>query len=398
MAMSYLAVIIRKIVIQSGYSSSSQYLLIFLMESCMLKITPLLVQHQLAGAKLIDFFGWQMPLHYGSQILEHHAVRQDAGMFDVSHMAIVDVEGEQSFDYLRFLLANDVAKLVSGKALYTCMLNPQGGVIDDLIVYQFSPTHYRLVLNASTREKDWKWLLEKKSQFQVTLNQRNDLAMIAIQGPNAASKILPLFDSKGQEMLKTLKPFSGFMVNDTFFSRTGYTGEDGFEIQVPASHINEFWHKMLSMGIRPCGLGARDTLRLEAGLNLYGVDMDETTTPLESNLSWTVAFQPENRQFIGREPLEKQIKVGHRQLVGLIMEEAGVLRNHQRILVPENGEGQITSGTFSPTLGHAIALARIPSDLKMNTCEVEIRHKKIPVRVVRPPFVRKGQKVYEDII
>lgn len=362
----------------------------------MQKTTPLIIQHQLAGAKLVDFSGWQMPLHYGSQLQEHNAVRQDAGMFDVSHMAIVEVTGKQSLAFLRYLLANDVAKLdKAGKALYTCMLNAQGGIIDDLIVYKMKDHTYRLVLNAGTREKDWSWLQKQKKTFDVNLEKRDDLAMIAVQGPNAMSKILPLFNEEEQENIKNLRPFHGYMLDGVFYSRTGYTGEDGFEIQIPAEKINTFWQKFLSFGIKPCGLGARDTLRLEAGLNLYGSDMDESTTPFESNLAWTVAFEPNDRKFIGREKLEQLRGIDHKQLVGIILESAGVLRSHQKIVLPESGMGEVTSGTFSPTLGHAIALARIPGNLSINHCEVEIRQKKVPVRLVKLPFVRQGKKVYQ---
>lgn len=363
----------------------------------MLKTTPLLHQHQLAGAKLVDFSGWQMPLHYGSQIQEHHYVREDAGMFDVSHMAIVDVSGEDALPYLKYLLANDAGKLDRiGKALYTCMLNKKGGVIDDLIVYKFSDKIYRLVLNAGTRQKDWEWLLAQQKRFKINLMQRDDLAMIALQGPNSLAKILPLFEPDEQEILTQLRPFHGVQINDSFYSKTGYTGEDGFEIQVPAQKVSELWQSLLSVGIEPCGLGARDTLRLEAGLNLYGLDMDETTTPLESNLEWTVAFEPADRDFIGRKALEKQKKSAHRKMVGLVLESSGVLRSHQKVIFPNNAQGEITSGSFSPTLGHAIALARIPENIQFDTCEVEIRQKKVPVKMVKPPFVRKGKKVFKE--
>lgn len=364
----------------------------------MQKTTPLIIQHQLAGAKLVDFSGWQMPLHYGSQLQEHHAVREDAGMFDVSHMAIVEVSGSQATTYLSFLLANDVSKLNHiGKALYTCMLNEQGGIIDDLIVYKMNQDQYRLVLNAGTREKDWSWLVKQKKSFDIKLKQRDDLAMIAIQGPNAIHKILPMLSEKEQDLVQKLPAFYGHMIEDVFYSRTGYTGEDGLEIQIPADRVNTFWQKFLSLGIKPCGLGARDTLRLEAGLNLYGTDMDETTTPLESNLSWTVAFEPQDRNFIGRKPLEEQLKKGHKQMIGVILESSGVLRSHQKVLLPEKAEGEITSGTFSPTLGHSIALARVTTKPNTNVGEVEIRQKKIPVRLVQPPFVRKGKKVYKIV-
>lgn len=363
----------------------------------MLKTTPLIKQHQLANAKLVDFSGWQMPLHYGSQVQEHHQVRQDAGMFDVSHMAVVEVKGKEADQFLRYLFANDVAKLSDGKALYTCMLNHEGGILDDLIVYKITANDYRLVLNAGTRDKDWDWLVKQQQQFDVAVTKRDDIGIIAVQGPNAISKILPLFDENDQTLLNELGVFQSLFINDVFFSRTGYTGEDGFEIQIPANQIPIYWEEFLTVGIKPCGLGARDTLRLEAGLNLYGVDMDESTSPLESNLSWTVAFAPEDRNFIGRGVLERQRTEGHKKLVGLILETAGVLRNHQPVIVPDNGRGEITSGTFSPTLGHAIALARVPSDFKVNQCEVEIRQKKVVVKVVQPPFVRKGKKVYKEI-
>lgn len=364
----------------------------------MLKTTPLIHQHQLAGAKLVDFSGWQMPLHYGSQIQEHHLVRQDAGMFDVSHMAIVDAEGPDAQIYLQHLLANDVGKLnQDGKALYTCMLNPKGGIIDDLIVYKMSHNFYRLVLNAGTREKDWQWLQAQQKKYKLQLTQRDDLAMIALQGPQAIAKIMPLFEPTEQKLLTQLRPFQGITIDRVFYSRTGYTGEDGFEIQIPVNRVNEFWQNLLSVGVKPCGLGARDTLRLEAGLNLYGVDMDETTTPLESGLAWTVAFEPAQRDFIGRKMLETQKNKIQKKMVGLVLESSGVLRNHQRVLIDDNGEGMITSGSFSPTLGHAIALARIPSDNHSDVCCVEIRQKKVPVRIVHPPFVRKGKKVYKEL-
>lgn len=361
----------------------------------MLKTTPLIMAHQEAGAKLVDFAGWKMPIHYGSQIQEHHIVRHDAGLFDVSHMAIVDILGNDASNYLRYILANDVAKLsIDGKALYSCMLNTNGGIIDDLIVYKLTPEHYRLVVNAGTRDKDWHWLQQQKSNFGVKLTLREDLAIIAVQGPNAITKIKNLFSNPEQEKLINLKPFTGVLIDDIFFSRTGYTGEDGLEIQVPVKKVSQLWQNLLDLGIKPCGLGARDTLRLEAGLNLYGVDMDEFTTPLESNLEWTVDFSTP-REFIGRDALERQLNgKDFKKLVGLVLESPGVLRSHQIVHIPNNGVGEITSGTFSPTLGYSIALARVPQ--VSETCEVEIRQKRVTVRVVKPPFVRKGKKVYKN--
>lgn len=357
--------------------------------------TFLIKQHQQAGAKLVDFHGWQMPLHYGSQLKEHHAVRQDAGVFDVSHMAIIEVSGNQAFDYLSFLLANNVAKLTNpGKALYTCMINPEGGIIDDLIVYKIHENFYKLVVNSGTREKDWQWLQAQKNDFSVNLTLREDLGILAIQGPQAIAKLLSLLQPEEQSLLQQLAPFQGCFIGDFFYSRTGYTGEDGVEIQIPAEKIVSFWERLLSVGITPCGLGARDTLRLEAGLNLYGTDMDENTSPLESNLSWTVDLTTD-RDFIGRKALERQQSHAHQQLIGVVMEEAGVLRRHQEIILPNQTVGEITSGTFSPTLGHSIALARIPGDIDTTCGKVTIRQKSFSVHFVKPPFVRKGKKVYQ---
>jgi len=358
--------------------------------------TPLYEQHLKAGAKMVDFAGWDMPIHYGSQIEEHHKVRQDAGIFDVSHMAAVDVKGEQAQAFLRYVLANDVAKLQQpGKALYGCMLNEQGGIIDDLITYYVAPDYYRLVVNAGTREKDVAWLSKQAQGFKVALTVRTDLAIIAVQGPQARAKAVQVFTAKQQEAVAALKPFHFAECDGWLIARTGYTGEDGLEIMLPVSKVADYWQKFLAAGISPCGLGARDTLRLEAGLNLYGSDMDENTTPLESNLAWTIAFEPASREFIGRTALEKQLQQGvKRVLVGLVLTERGVMRGHQKVVAAGVGEGEITSGTFSPTLGYAIALARVPANMGAQ-CQVEIRDKLLPVRVVKPPFVRNGKKVFE---
>lgn len=358
----------------------------------MLNRTPLYAEHQQAGAKLVDFAGWEMPLNYGSQIEEHHKVRRDAGMFDVSHMLPVDVQGPKAQQFLRYVLANDVARLVPGKALYTCMLNEKGGVIDDLIVYQLEPDFYRIVVNAGTREKDVNWLKKQAANFNLEIKPRTDLAILAIQGPHARNKVSEILDPARKNMIANLKPFSAALDKNWLIARTGYTGEDGLEIILPATEVVKFWQDLVKVGVSPCGLGARDTLRLEAGLNLYGNDMDDSVTPLESNLAWTVAFDPQDRDFIGREVLEKQQQTLKQQLVGLVLEEKGVLRNHQKVIT-KNGAGEITSGSFSPTLGHAIALARIPVNSGEN-CQVEIRDKLVPVRIVKPPFVRHGKKVF----
>lgn len=356
--------------------------------------TALYDKHLASNAKIVDFGGWDMPIHYGSQIEEHHAVRQAAGMFDVSHMTIVDLSGDQAADYLRYLLANDVAKLKDmGKALYSGMLQEDGGVIDDLIVYR-TASGYRLVVNCATREKDLAWMEKQAANYAVTLSERPDLGIVAIQGPEAIEKVKAVLPQQA-ELIAGLGVFYGAPADQWFIARTGYTGEDGLEIMVPNDAIADFWQRLLDAGVRACGLGARDTLRLEAGMNLYGSDMDESVTPLESAMGWTVAWEPEDRDFIGREALTQQKAGGvPRKLVGLVLETRGVLRGHQKVVGEQGEEGEITSGTFSPTLGYSIALARVPATIS-GTAKVEIRGKLVDVKVVRPPFVRNGEKVYK---
>jgi aminomethyltransferase len=346
--------------------------------------------HRDLGAKMVDFGGWDMPIHYGSQIDEHHAVRKDAGMFDVSHMTVIDLHGDNARAYLRKLLANSIEKLkVSGKALYSCMLNEQGGVIDDLIVYYLNDTFYRVVVNASTRDKDLAWMQLQTNGFSVRLNERADLAMVAVQGPNARAKVISLLSADAAQHVSALGKFVACDADGLFVARTGYTGEDGFEIMVPEAQAISFWQKLLDAGVAPCGLGARDTLRLEAGMALYGQDMDETVSPYEAGLAWTVALD-EGRDFIGRQILEKQLAEGTaRQLIGLVLDEKGVLRHGQKIYA-QSGEGEILSGTFSPSLSKAIALARVPAG-ELGNVEVDIRGKRLPVRVVKYPFVRDGK-------
>ncbi|MDF3054916.1 MAG: gcvT [Gammaproteobacteria bacterium] len=355
--------------------------------------TPLYDHHQKAGAKIVDFAGWDMPLHYGSQLEEHNHVRQNAGVFDVSHMTIVDVVGEQSKDFLRYLLANDVAKLKEpGKAIYSCMLNESGGVIDDLITYYLAPNRYRLIVNSATREKDLAWIEKQSARFDVKFTPRTDQSILAVQGPNAIEKVRSIFSNGVYERICSLKPFEVMEYDDACVARTGYTGEDGIEAMLPSEVAKDAWDKLLAAGVKPCGLGARDTLRLEAGMNLYGTDMDETTSPLESNLGWTVAWEPAERDFIGRAALTAQKAKTTQRMVGLVLSERGVLRNHLKVIIPGVGEGEITSGSFSPTLQQAIALARVPTDIGEH-CFVDIRGKQVPAKVVKPPFVRKGQSV-----
>jgi aminomethyltransferase len=354
--------------------------------------TPLYDVHVAAGARIVDFGGWDMPVNYGSQIEEHHAVRRDAGMFDVSHMCVVDLRGARVRDFLRRLLANDVARLTQpGKALYSCLLREHGGVIDDLIVYYMDDHWYRMVVNAGTRDKDLEWLRAHAGGFEVSVEPRLDLAMIAVQGPNARQKAAALLDPALAARALELGYFFGSAADPWFVARTGYTGEDGWEIMLPASEAARLWGQLRDAGVAQCGLGARDTLRLEAGMNLYGNDMDETTSPLESGLGWTIAWDPQDRDFLGRAALSAQKAHGvARKLVGLVLADRGVLRSHQKVIVPGVGEGEVTSGTFSPTLERSIALARVPSQTT-DRCEVEIRGRLLNAAVVRPPFVRHGK-------
>lgn len=357
--------------------------------------TPLYDKHIEAGGKMVDFAGWEMPINYGSQVKEHKQVREDAGVFDVSHMVVLDFKGENVKAFLQKLLANDVARLKdSGKALYSGMLNEKGGVIDDLIVYYLEDGFYRMVVNAATRENDLKWINKQAESFSIDITERDDLAMLAVQGPNARDKVMSLFVDVIAMKAEELKPFFGVQLGDMFVARTGYTGEDGFEIMIPNESVADFWDELLKVGVQPIGLGARDTLRLEAGMNLYGTDMDESVSPLQAGMGWTIAWDSvegeEKRDFIGRAALEKEKQDGSKtKLVGLVLVDKGVLRGHQKVITA-HGEGEITSGSFSPTIGKAIALARVPAETKDN-CYVDIRGKQLEVTIVKPPFVRNGK-------
>ncbi|QCT20859.1 glycine cleavage system aminomethyltransferase GcvT [Jejubacter calystegiae] len=364
-----------------------------------LKRTALYFQHEKKQALMVDFHGWLMPLHYGSQINEHHAVRNDAGMFDVSHMTIIDLHGEKTFLFLRYLLANDVAKLTTpGKALYSAMLTPEGGVIDDLIVYFFTHRFCRMVVNSATREKDLAWIEKHAAYYSVAIEVRDDLSLIAIQGPNAQHKVSQLLTPAQREDIADMKPFFGIQTGRLFIATTGYTGEKGYEIALPSELAEEFWQKLEQAGVRCCGLGARDTLRLEAGMNLYGQEMDETTSPLVANMEWTISWEPQDRGFVGRKALEKQRDAVNEQLVGLIMQGKGVLRNHLPVICEDRQgntcSGVITSGSFSPTLHCSIALARVPTNV-VDQASVILRGEPQVVRIVKPVFVRNGKRVVD---
>ena len=358
------------------------------------KRTPLYETHVASGAKIVDFGGWDMPLNYGSQIEEHHAVRNSAGMFDVSHMCPVDIRGADARAFLRQLVANNVDKLTqSGKALYSCMLNHAGGVIDDLIIYFLRDDWFRVVVNASTAEKDLAWMEKVRLDggFGVAITPRRDLAMIAVQGPHARAKFWQVRPAS-RTATEGLGPFFAAEAGDLFVARTGYTGEDGFEVMLPGAQAPALWSDLKAAGVAEAGLGARDTLRLEAGMNLYGNDMDETVSPLDAGLAWTVDLKTP-RDFVGRAALEQQLaNAGARKsLVGLKLLDKGVLRSHQKVVTPA-GEGEVTSGTFAPTLGFSVAMARVPREVKVgDTVQVDIRGKLLAAQVVKLPFVRNGK-------
>jgi aminomethyltransferase len=355
--------------------------------------TALYPEHLALKARIVDFGGWDMPVQYSSVLEEHHAVRRAAGMFDVSHMTFLELDGPDAESYLRRLLANDVARLKApGKALYSAMLKDDGGIIDDLITYApttTTPGRWRVVVNCGTRAKDLAWMQAQAASFRVSLKEREDLAMIAVQGPAARARVAALKPELAG-LVDSLEVFQGAEAGTWFVARTGYTGEDGLEILLPNAEAPAFWRALLAAGVQPCGLGARDTLRLEAGMNLYGNDMDESVTPLVSNMAWTLAW---DHDFIGKAALEGEKAAGVKsRLVGLILEDKGVLRAHMKVYTPD-GEGETTSGTYSPTLERAIALARLPAG-SADRVDVEIRGKRLPARVVKPPFVRNGKALY----
>jgi aminomethyltransferase len=363
--------------------------------AAMTEKTVLNATHRALGARMVDFGGWDMPINYGSQIEEHHAVRRDAGMFDVSHMTVVDLHGARTREFLRYLLANNIDKLkVHGKALYSCMLNERGGVIDDLIVYYLGEEFFRLVVNAATRAKDLAWIERQAQGFDVQVKERPDFAMIAVQGPQARAKVLGLLHDVDRPRIEKLGKFAAAAAQGPhgmplFVARTGYTGEDGFEIMLSVEHAVALWEALQAAGVKPAGLGARDTLRLEAGMNLYGQDMDEDVSPWEANLGWTVSLD-EGRGFIGRAALEQQKAAGvARVMIGVVLDEKGVLRHGQKVLTA-NGEGEILSGSFAPTLDKAIAFARVPVG-DTGALRVDIRGREMAVRKVKYPFVRDGK-------
>lgn len=363
--------------------------------------TCLYAAHKKLDAKIVDFSGWDMPLHYGSQIKEHHCVRRDCGMFDVSHMSVVEIDGRDGRAYLRYLLANDVAKIAKpGQGLYSAMLNENGGVLDDLIAYAL-PSGFRLVVNCASGAKDLAWMNECARGFQVALQQRADLAIIAVQGPQAIARVGSVVGQTLADKISALKPFTSVFApslqssDDWQYARTGYTGEDGLEIILPSCEAEAFWWQLHEAGVPPVGLAARDTLRLEAGFNLYGHEMNEDISPLQANMAWTIAWADKERDFVGRSALLAARGASpQNKLVGVLLTQRGVLRDGQAVYIEGCQQpGVITSGSFSPTLGYSIALARVPVQAG-DRAEVVMRKKRETVRLIEPGFIRHGQPVF----
>ena len=357
--------------------------------------TPLYQAHVDANARIVDFGGWDMPLNYGSQIDEHHAVRQDAGMFDVSHMTVTDILGQDALAYCRLILANDISKtrVLAGKAIYSCILNDQGGVIDDLIAYRLHDDYVRIVSNAGTRTTVREWLHQQAAGFDIHLEHGDHLALMALQGPHSEAHLSRCEAHSEITKAGQLKRFQGIPIAQSFVGRTGYTGEDGFEIIGPAEEIVSLWRTLADQGVRPCGLGARDTLRLEAGMALYGHELDDQHTPIECGLTWTVDLDSE-RNYIGKSALQAPPKT---KQVGLVLLDKGILRQQQVVRLNGAQIGVITSGTFSPTLQASIGLARIDANITINPetpLEIEVRKKLLRANICNVPFVRNGKRTF----
>ena len=354
-----------------------------------MKRTPLYDHHIADGGKMVEFAGFEMPVSYAGLKEEHHAVRKAVGMFDVSHMGEFIVEGPEALDLIQWITTNDAARLAPGQVQYSCMPNGKGGIVDDLLVYRLEDQKFMLVVNASNMDKDWQWIADQ-NRFQATLtNVSDNFALIALQGPGAAEVLAPLADSPNPGDLKYYTFREGNVSGvPTIISATGYTGAGGFELYVPADRAGEIWDALREAGVPPCGLGARDTLRLEAGFCLYGNDIDDTTSPIAAGLSWITKF---TKEFVDSETFKAHKETGtDSRLMGIRMEGKGIPRAGYEC-VNADGEviGRLTSGTQSPTLEVGIGLAYLKADAaKVGTSiAVRIRNKDIPATVVKPGFL-----------
>ncbi|MDC0207743.1 glycine cleavage system aminomethyltransferase GcvT [Pseudomonadota bacterium] len=349
--------------------------------------TPLHNAHIQLGAKMVNFSNWEMPISYSSLIKEHNAVRNAAGIFDVSHMSVFDFDGGNQIAFFKKIFANDIKKIYkNNKAIYGALLNEEGGILDDLIIYHAN-NKFRLVSNCSTREQNKQWLEKYAVEFGVKVMERSDMGILAIQGPDALNKIMEIKEIDAQ--VNTLPSFGCMFEGDKLYARTGYTGEDGLELIVPTQDINHLWDQALELGCTPIGLGARDTLRLEAGLNLYGNDMTINNHPYESNLGWTIDMSDKNREFIGKNALLSIDQSKSQKIVGIILQDKGVLRSGYEI-THEQGKGVVLSGSYSPTLQSSIGLARVDQGYKENG-KVMIRNKVLNIDFVSPRFLGQGK-------
>ena len=366
-----------------------------------LKQTPLNSAHRQLGARMVDFGGWDMPVQYPAGTIEEHLrTRNHAGLFDVSHMGEVDVRGADAVAFVNRITSNDVSKLVDGQAQYSALTTPQGTVIDDLLVYRLAADHLLLVVNASTTEKDWEWIKSHHAGDSVDLkNVSADYCQLALQGPDALTILEKLTDVPLAEI--KYYHFTPGRVDgiDGIVSRTGYTGEDGFEVYAPADRAEQLWNKILDAGdtgsptgVIPCGLAARNTLRLEAGMALYGNDIDDTTTLLEANLGWICKL--DKGDFTGREALAQQKQEGvKRKLVGFEVTERGIARDHQDVVIDGQRVGQVTSGSPAPFLKKNIGLAYVPVEFANvgQQIQIDVRGKLVGAQIVKTPFYKRAK-------
>ncbi len=359
-----------------------------------LQRTPLYQQAIDLQARMTGFAGWEMPVQFSGLTAEHQAVRTVAGMFDISHMGKFVFQGSSALAQLQVLVPSDLSKLTVGQAQYTVLLNPQGGVIDDIIVYLEADGQVVLIVNAATKDHDWQWLTSHVDQTQVQCQDLSaDMALIAIQGPQAIAKLQPLVNHDITSLSNFGHCRAAVLGHPAFIARTGYTGEDGVEVMLEPAAAIELWQKLLSLGVLPCGLGARDTLRLEAAMCLYGQELSPNITPLEAGLGWLVHL--DKGDFIGSDILNQQKKAGlERRLVGLELTGRNIARHDYPIYSQGQAVGIVTSGTFSPTLNQPIALGYVPNQLSKlgQTLEIEIRGKRYPATVVKKPFYKSSQR------
>jgi len=351
---------------------------------------PLHDHHARMGAKFMEFAGWEVPLQYTTIVEEHHAVRKAAGVFDVSHMGKFQIRGEGAYDFLELVLSNGLRKISDGRALYSLLLNEQGGVVDDVIVYQISRIHFFMIVNAATREKDFRWLETHKPENVELTDESSAKTILAVQGPRSEALVSGIFRHDFKELRPFQFGFFDFSGESVFVAATGYTGERGFEIVGLRENTPAIFERIFetgkAYGIRPAGFGARDTLRLEAKYLLYGQDMDDQTTPLEATLEWALDF---SKNFIGREALWKQMDAGLlRRLAGFELINTGVARHGHEIVSGGQTIGVVTSGTFSPTFQKSIGLAYVPVEQGVmgNELDVKIRDKLVKAKVVKLPF------------